>query len=39
MAFVGRLAEAGATDFVAGIVGDGDERARGFKLLSELAGA
>ena len=39
VASVGRLAEAGATDFVAGIVGDGDERARGFKLLSELARA
>jgi F420-dependent oxidoreductase-like protein len=34
---VARLADAGATDFVAAIVGDADERARGFALLSELA--
>jgi 5,10-methylenetetrahydromethanopterin reductase len=32
-----RLADAGATDFVAAIVGDAAERARGFALLSELA--
>jgi hypothetical protein len=36
-AAVATLAEAGATDFVAAIVGDGAERARGFALLSELA--
>lgn len=36
-ASVARLADAGATDFVAAIVGDADERARGFALLSELA--
>ncbi len=38
-ASVGRLAEAGATDFVAGVVGDEAERAWGFKLMSELASA
>jgi hypothetical protein len=32
-----KLADAGATDFVAAIVGDAAERARGFALLSELA--
>ena len=36
-ASVARLADAGATDFVAAIVGDAEERARGFALLSELA--
>ena len=36
-AAVTRLAEAGATDFVAAIVGDRAERERGFALLSELA--
>jgi 5,10-methylenetetrahydromethanopterin reductase len=36
-ASVVRLADAGATDFVAAIVGDAEERARGFALLSELA--
>jgi hypothetical protein len=36
-ASVARLADAGATDFVAAIIGDADERARGFALLSELA--
>ena len=39
VASIGALADAGATDFVAGIVGDEAERARGFKLLSELARA
>jgi F420-dependent oxidoreductase-like protein len=34
---VATLAEAGATDFVAAIVGDAAERARGFSLLGELA--
>jgi F420-dependent oxidoreductase-like protein len=34
---VAKLAEAGATDFVAAIVGDKAERERGFALLSELA--
>ena len=34
---VATLAEAGATDFVAAIVGDAAERERGFALLSELA--
>ncbi len=37
VASIGKLAEAGATDFVAGIVGDEVERARGLNLLSELA--
>jgi len=32
-----KLADAGATDFVGAIVGDADERARGFALLSEIA--
>ena len=32
-----RLADAGATDFVAAVVGDADERDRGLALLSELA--
>ncbi len=36
-AAVAKLAEAGATDFVAAIVGDRVERERGFALLSELA--
>jgi len=36
-ASVGRLADAGATDFVAAVVGDAAERSRGFALLSELA--
>jgi F420-dependent oxidoreductase-like protein len=36
---VATLAEAGATDFVAAIVGDAAERERGFALLSELARA
>ena len=31
------LADAGATDFVAAVVGDADQRARGFALLRELA--
>jgi alkanesulfonate monooxygenase SsuD/methylene tetrahydromethanopterin reductase-like flavin-dependent oxidoreductase (luciferase family) len=31
------LADAGATDFVAAVVGDGDQRARGFELLAEIA--
>jgi hypothetical protein len=36
-AAIERLADAGATDFVASIVGDAEERKRGFALLSELA--
>jgi len=36
-AAVAQLAEAGATDFVAAIVGDRSERERGFALLSALA--
>jgi 5,10-methylenetetrahydromethanopterin reductase len=36
-ASITRLADAGATDFVAAIVGDAAERARGFDLISELA--
>jgi F420-dependent oxidoreductase-like protein len=36
-ASIGRLAEAGATDFVAAVVGDAAERDRGLVLLSELA--
>jgi len=36
-ASIGRLAEAGATDFVAAVVGDAAERDRGLALLSELA--
>ena len=36
-ASISRLADAGATDFVAAIVGDAEERARGFALLSEIA--
>ena len=39
VASVTRLANAGATDFVAGIVGDAAERDRGLKLLSELVRA
>jgi alkanesulfonate monooxygenase SsuD/methylene tetrahydromethanopterin reductase-like flavin-dependent oxidoreductase (luciferase family) len=35
-ASVHRLADAGATDFVAGIVGDAAEIDRGLKLMSEL---
>lgn len=35
-ASVTRLANAGATDFVAGLVGDAAERERGLKLMSEL---
>ena len=31
-----QLADAGATDFVAAVIGDADQRARGFALLSEL---
>ncbi len=31
------LADAGATDFVAAVVGDEEERARGFRLLSDIA--
>jgi alkanesulfonate monooxygenase SsuD/methylene tetrahydromethanopterin reductase-like flavin-dependent oxidoreductase (luciferase family) len=30
------LADAGATDFVAAVVGDEDQRARGFALLKEI---
>jgi F420-dependent oxidoreductase-like protein len=36
-ASISRLADAGATDFVAAIVGDAEERARGFALLGEIA--
>ncbi len=36
---IGRLAEAGATDFVAAIVGDAAERDRGLALISEIARA
>ena len=36
-ASIAKLADAGATDFVAAIVGDQPERERGFALLSELA--
>jgi 5,10-methylenetetrahydromethanopterin reductase len=36
-ASIAKLADAGATDFVGAIVGDADERARGFALLSEIA--
>jgi F420-dependent oxidoreductase-like protein len=35
---LGRLADAGATDFVASIIGDAGERERSFELLSSLAG-
>jgi alkanesulfonate monooxygenase SsuD/methylene tetrahydromethanopterin reductase-like flavin-dependent oxidoreductase (luciferase family) len=35
-ASIRRLADAGATDFLAGLVGDAAERDRGLKLLSEL---
>jgi alkanesulfonate monooxygenase SsuD/methylene tetrahydromethanopterin reductase-like flavin-dependent oxidoreductase (luciferase family) len=38
-AAITRLADAGATDFVAAIIGDAAERARGFDLISELARA
>ena len=34
---ISRLADAGATDFVAAIVGDAEERARGLALLGEIA--
>ena len=36
-ASISKLADAGATDFVAAIVGDAAERARGFDLISEMA--
>ena len=36
-ASISKLADVGATDFVAAIVGDAEERARGFALLSEIA--
>ena len=36
---LGELAAAGATDFVASIIGDAGERDRSFGLLSELARA
>ncbi len=36
-ASIGALADAGATDFVAAVVGDKEERARGFALLQEIA--
>ena len=38
-ASISKLADAGATDFVAAIVGDASERARGFELLKEIAGS
>jgi len=38
-AAIGRLADAGATDFVAGVIGDRADRARALALLSELARA
>jgi 5,10-methylenetetrahydromethanopterin reductase len=34
---ISRLADAGATDFVAAIVGDAEERARGLALLGDIA--
>jgi F420-dependent oxidoreductase-like protein len=36
-ASITRLADAGATDFVASVVGDAQERKQGFALISELA--
>ena len=36
-ASIAKLADAGATDFVAAIVGDAEERARGLALISEIA--
>jgi alkanesulfonate monooxygenase SsuD/methylene tetrahydromethanopterin reductase-like flavin-dependent oxidoreductase (luciferase family) len=36
-AAIGRLKDAGATDFVGAIIGDAAERERSFALLSELA--
>ncbi len=36
-AAIGRLADAGATDFVASMIGDAAERERTFRLMSELA--
>ena len=36
-ASIAKLADAGATDFVAAIVGDVEERARGLALISEIA--
>ena len=36
-ASISKLADAGATDFVAAVVGDAAERARGFDLISEMA--
>src|ERR1700728_3714800 len=36
-ASISKLADLGATDFVAAVVGDGAERARGFALPSEIA--
>ena len=38
-ASISKLADAGATDFVAAVIGDAAERARGFDLISELAWA
>ena len=38
-ASIAKLADAGATDFVAAVVGDAAERARGLQLLSEIARA
>jgi alkanesulfonate monooxygenase SsuD/methylene tetrahydromethanopterin reductase-like flavin-dependent oxidoreductase (luciferase family) len=36
-ASISRLADAGATDFVASIIGDAEERDRSFALISDLA--
>jgi F420-dependent oxidoreductase-like protein len=36
-ASIARLADAGATDFVASVVGDSEERQRGLALISEIA--
>ena len=36
-AAIGRLADAGATDFVGALIGDAAERERGFAVLSEIA--
>jgi F420-dependent oxidoreductase-like protein len=38
-ASISKLADTGATDFVAAVIGDAAERARGFGLISELARA
>jgi F420-dependent oxidoreductase-like protein len=38
-ASISKLVDAGATDFVAAVIGDATERARGFDLISEIARA